>query len=203
MHPFFPDRYSRLSSPVHRLGVPIKLAALFSLLVGIVLMPPSFWVAYILIGAFLFAVAVASRVPFLFLMRRLLLLEFLTAGIAFLSLLQPGGVSAFTFILTRSTLSLFAVLLFSNTTPFSDLLTVLRTWRFPPLALTLLALMYRYLFLLVDEAGRMRRARASRTFQKRRRLDWTSLATVVAQLFIRSAERADRTYSAMCARGWR
>jgi energy-coupling factor transporter transmembrane protein EcfT len=29
------------------------------------------------------------------------------------------------------------------------------------------------------------------------------MATVISQLFIRSSERAERIYAAMCARGWR
>ena len=48
----------------------------------------------------------------------------------------------------------------------------------------------------------MRRAGASRTFTPRRAWAWHAGASVV-QLFIRSSERAERIYAAMCARGWR
>ena len=68
---------------------------------------------------------------------------------------------------------------------------------------TTLTLMHRYLFVLADEAERMRRARASRTFTRGRRFQWHTLATVVGQLFIRASERAERIYDAMCARGWK
>ncbi len=64
-------------------------------------------------------------------------------------------------------------------------------------------LMHRYLFVLGHEAHRMNRARACRTFRNTRRFQWQSLSTVIGQLFIRSADRADRVYAAMCARGWR
>jgi cobalt/nickel transport system permease protein len=63
--------------------------------------------------------------------------------------------------------------------------------------------MYRYLSVLVDEAERMQRARASRTFTRRRSHLWQSLGTVLGQLFVRSTERAERIYAAMCARGWK
>jgi len=63
--------------------------------------------------------------------------------------------------------------------------------------------MHRYLFVLMDESERMHRARASRTFTHTRRFQWHTLATVVAQLFIRASERAERIYDAMCARGWK
>jgi cobalt/nickel transport system permease protein len=49
----------------------------------------------------------------------------------------------------------------------------------------------------------MRRARASRTFERQRRMRWHLLGTVVGQLFVRASERAERIYAAMCARGWK
>ena len=74
--------------------------------------------------------------------------------------------------------------------------------RVPAILVSILALMYRYLFVLVDEAQRMRRARASRTFRPGRWWRWHALATVIGQLFVRSTERAERIYAAMIARGW-
>jgi cobalt/nickel transport system permease protein len=82
------------------------------------------------------------------------------------------------------------------------MLSVLLRLRVPALVITTFALMYRYLFVLIDETHRMRQARASRTFAPHRSHLWHALGTVVGQLFVRSCERADRIYSAMCARGW-
>ena len=62
--------------------------------------------------------------------------------------------------------------------------------------------MHRYLFVLADESARMRRARASRTFTAGRRFRWHTLSTIIAQLFLRASDRADRIYNAMQARGW-
>jgi cobalt/nickel transport system permease protein len=56
---------------------------------------------------------------------------------------------------------------------------------------------------LADESERMRRARASRTFTRGRRFQWQTLASVAGLLFVRAAERAERIYAAMCARGWK
>jgi cobalt/nickel transport system permease protein len=64
-------------------------------------------------------------------------------------------------------------------------------------------LMCRYLPVLAEESRRMQRARASRTFSSKRTLAWQNLTTVIGQLFIRSADRAERIYLAMCARGWK
>jgi cobalt/nickel transport system permease protein len=124
-------------------------------------------------------------------------------GVALLSLLQPAGLAVFITLLVKSTLCLATALLFSTTTPFASLLLVLKRWKVPSLLITLLALMYRYLFVLLDELGRMQRARTSRTFGAGRWMTWRSRSTLVAQLFVRSTERAEKIYAAMSARGWR
>ena len=152
---------------------------------------------------FLIGVGIVSRIPLLFLAKRLLFLEVFVLGVAGMTLLQPNGLEAFANVLTRSTICLFAIVLFSNTTRFADLLHSLRRWGVPDLMITILALMYRYVFVLVDEMERMQRARASRTFVKKRWAQWKSLSTVIAQSFLRSTERAERIYAAMLARGWK
>ena len=149
------------------------------------------------------AVAVLSRLSPAFLLRRLLALEPFVFGVAALSLWQPHGSIFFWHAVVRSTLCLAALVLLAATTPFSEIVRVLRAWRVPTLLLTTLALMDRYLFVLVEETGRMQRARASRTFVARSRWTvWRSLAEMLGQLFVRSVERAGRIYAAMCARGW-
>jgi cobalt/nickel transport system permease protein len=103
----------------------------------------------------------------------------------------------------KSNLCVFAMLLLTWTTPFQDILAELRRLHFPHVMLTTLALMYRYLPLLSDETRRMSRARASRSFSPHRRGMWQDLTLIIGQLFIRSADRAERIYLAMCARGWK
>jgi len=199
----FLDRYSRLGSPIHRLPAALKLAAALVLVVMVVLLPPDRLSFLGAIAVFLFAVAGLSRIPWRFLVLRLILLEPFVLGVAILALFQPGGWRLFLFLVAKCTLCLLTMVLLSNTTPFSDLLRVLKAARVPALLVTILSLMYRYLFVLVDETQRMRRARMSRTFTPRRTRAWHALATVLGQLFIRTTERAERIYGAMCARGWK
>jgi len=106
-------------------------------------------------------------------------------------------------MLAKSTLCLFSIILLNSTTRFTDLLQVFRRLRVPALLVVTLALMHRYLFVLVDETARLRRARRSRTFTTGRVFGWHLTATVAAQLFVRTSERAERVYAAMCARGWK
>jgi len=197
----FLDRYSRLDSPVHRLPAGAKLAAALAFVLTTLLVPPG-PAALAALALLLVAIAWLSRIPGGFLLRRLLLLEPFVLGVALLALFQPGGGRLFLVLVARSTLCLAAMVLISNTTPFADLLRVLKAAHTPALLVTTLSLLYRYLFVLVDESQRMRRARASRTFVARRSLGWQGSATVVSQLFVRGSERAERIYAAMCARGW-
>jgi cobalt/nickel transport system permease protein len=203
MQPDFLDRHSRLGSPVHRLPAALKLCAALAL-VCITSTAPRDAVAWFAgVAVLLSVVAAASRVPPRFLLTRLLLLEPFVLGVAVLSLFQPGGGRIFTALLIKSTLCLFTMILLASTTPFAEILRVLRRLRVPPLLVTTLALLYRYLFVLVDEARRMQRARAGRTFRRSRRQSWRMLGTLAGELLVRSTERAERIYAAMCARGWK
>jgi cobalt/nickel transport system permease protein len=198
----FLDRWSRIDSPVHRLPAGWKLGATLALLLALVLVPLRLTWFFAAVAAGLVAVAALSRVPPRELLGRLLLLEPLVLGVALLSFLQPGGWRMGLLVVLRSTLCLAAAILLTNTTPFSEIVAVLRRARVPALLLTTIALLYRYLFVLADEAGRMQRARASRTLGPGRVHAWRSTAALAGQLFLRSTERAERIYAAMCARGW-
>ncbi|HUI07675.1 MAG TPA: cobalt ECF transporter T component CbiQ [Verrucomicrobiae bacterium] len=199
----FLDRYSRIDSPIHRLPAGTKLAIAVAIVLATALTPISVPVYFGVLGIFLVIVAVASRISPLFLAKRLILLEPFVLGVAGLALLQPNGGRVFAMIVIKSTLCLFTMILLSNTTPFAAVVSVLRRIHFPDLLTTTLALMVRYLSVLVDEAERMHRARASRTFVRNRRRLWKTLGTVIGQLFVRSTERAERIHAAMCSRGWK
>jgi cobalt/nickel transport system permease protein len=194
--------YQHGTSPVHRLPATAKLVGALGFVLVVALVRGPAWGVYAIAAGALTAYAAISRVAPGTLLTRLLLVEPFAIGVALLSLLQPGGAMVFLTLLSRSTLCLFCFVLVSATTRFSDLLAALLALRVPRLLVTSLALTHRYLFVLIEESGRMRRARASRTFTRGRWLDWRLSATVIAQLFIRSSERAERIYAAMCARGW-
>ena len=203
MHHDFIDRYSRTASPVHRLSSGLKVTLSLMLILLVVLSPVKYVYLFVTIVILLLTVILISKIPLTFFLKRLLLFEPFILTIAILTLLQPNGVVIFTSILVKSTLSLVTVVLLSNTTPFSELLNVLRKAHMPPLFITLLALMYRYLFILIDEIEHMKVARTSRTFTKKGSRRWSFIALILGQLFIRTTERAERIYSAMCARGWK
>jgi cobalt/nickel transport system permease protein len=199
----FLDKWSRLESPLHRAPTGLKAGlALLAVVISVAVPIARAWV-FATLALLLVVAARASRIPPSFLATRLLMMEPFVAGVALLSLLQPHGVTVALSIAVRSTLCLATMILLTNTTPFSELLDLMRRLRVPGLLVTVLALMYRYLFVLIDEAERMQRARRSRTFTAGRAQAWRSSAALLGQLFVRSTERAERIYAAMCARGWK
>lgn len=203
MHHDFIDRYSRLASPVHRLPEGLKAVVAFVMIFFVVLSPGTWIYFYLTIGVILVVVSAVSTIPPGFLARRILFFEPFVIVIAGLAALQPAGTAKFFVIVVKSTLSLLTILLLANTTPFHKLIDVSRRLRFPSVMVTILALMYRYLFVLIDEVERIGRARHSRTFVRTRARSWIILGSVLGQLFVRSTERAERIYAAMCARGWK
>lgn len=94
------------------------------------------------------------------------------------------------------------VILFSFTTTIGRLCAGLKWFRIPNTIIELLAFMYRYIFLLLDEVSAMWNAQKSRlghTSWKRR---IQSFGTLGGMLIIRAFGRAEQTYEAMHARGY-
>jgi len=199
----FLDRYSRQESPVHRLSAGTKLLCALGMVALTVVVPMGAHWYFVGLACLLLVTAMVARIPVRYVGNRLLWMEPFVLAVGVMMLLQPGGWEVFAGIVVKSTLSLGIMVLLANTTPFAELLRVWKRWGAPGLLVTTLALLYRYLFVLVDEAERMQRARSCRTFERRRWIGWKTLATVAGQLFVRSTERAERIYAAMLARGWK
>jgi cobalt/nickel transport system permease protein len=100
-------------------------------------------------------------------------------------------------------------ILLTATTQFPDLMHALRHLRVSSLLVAIISFMYRYLFVLVDEAMRLLRAREARSARLANRgggsIWWRAkvAGNMVGQLFLRSYGRSDRVYNAMLARGYR
>ena len=186
-----------------RLPAAIKLGVALAMIVGTVLAPPTAVGWFVGMGLMLVVAVALSRLPVLFLLKRLAWLSPFILSVALVNALQPTARGTWLTVAVKSTTCLLTIILVSNTTPFSGILRVLKEAHVPGLLITTIALMHRYLFVLVEEAERMRRARASRTFARQGRTRWHALATVVGQLFVRASERAERIYDSMCARGWK
>src|SRR5262249_27640833 len=105
-------------------------------------------------------------------------------------------------ILARSSLAALALIVLAEVTPFSDLLRGLRHLGVPSPLLPPIHFMHRYAFVLAEELAGMAKARRSRNFRRKGRLDWGLLGGLLGMLLLRSLERAERVHAAMLARGW-
>lgn len=217
MHHDFIDRYARLESPVHSLDPKAKIIALFALIIVCVLTPPGEWWPFCIYAAMVVVIAAASRLPAKYLLTRVLVvLPFIIVVAAFVPFMHKGGPSydlgpfqvsqAGLVILfgvaVKALISVACMILLSATTPFNDLMHGFERLRVPRFFTTAAAFMYRYIFVIIDEAERMGRARDSRSFHGR----WLWQAGVVGRmagtLFLRSHERAERVFDAMSSRGF-
>lgn len=112
-----------------------------------------------------------------------------------------GGWLSFASIMLKFALTTSAALLLIATTPFPAICEALDRLFVPRLFVMQLMFVYRYIFVLIEEAMRMVRARRLRGFRGEglAMSEFTSLAGV---LFIRTYERAERVYQAMLARNY-
>ncbi|MEN9207865.1 MAG: cobalt ECF transporter T component CbiQ [Gloeomargarita sp. GMQP_bins_120] len=88
------------------------------------------------------------------------------------------------------------------TTPFSDLLQVLRCCRLPPLLLDVLLLMYRLIFLLLGEVAIMYTAQQARGGYRNWPQALVSLGLLTGQLWLRTLRRYEQLALGLAARGW-
>ncbi len=104
----------------------------------------------------------------------------------------------------KACLAYAALIWLVGTTSLVVLLEVMYAWRWCRLLVAVLAATLRYLHVLREDAGRLQRARAARSPHRPwwRPGDWSLHSTILGMLFIRSAQRAERVYCAMTARGY-
>jgi cobalt/nickel transport system permease protein len=194
--------YAHLDSPIHRAPASIKLLATLVFVTGLVLIPIEHvgWMGLAL--ALAFGLGRVARIPLSAFVGRLALAQPFALGVAVLVLFQGRGLAIFAAVMLKSTACVAAVQLLGQTTPFPDVLDVLRRARLPDVLVLALALLHRYLFVLIDESRRMRRARLARTWRTSPWQVWRSLSSVIAVSFVRSIVRAERISVAMRARGF-
>ncbi|MES0359687.1 MAG: cobalt ECF transporter T component CbiQ [Anaerolineales bacterium] len=229
MHIHFLDPYQEVSSPIHRTDPRVKLVLSLAFILTTALIPIGAWPIYILLVAIIFSAAILSSVGIIYVLKRAVLafpfmlaalpLVFTTPGLPFYSLnigpweltMTLAGVTRFISIALKSWISVQAAILLTATTPFPDLLVAMRAVRVPRLIVAIFGLMWRYLFVLADEALRLIRARAARSgdsgitgFNSGGSFTWRAQTAggMAGNLFIRSLERSDRIYVAMLSRGY-
>ena len=111
------------------------------------------------------------------------------------------GCISFISILIRGLLSFQSVLILVATTGFIDIFNTMRKFGCPSVLTTQLLLSYRYIYLIIDQAVIMKRAREARGYG-RKSYPLKMWGQFVGQLLIRSSQRAVWIHRAMDARGF-
>jgi cobalt/nickel transport system permease protein len=200
-------------SPLHRIDALAKLLATMAFVLTVISFPNDAVVPllpYLLFPLFLVIFGEVPWRPFLTL---------LLAGLPFIAvaalsnlLLNHKPVHAFGLemhagvlsgisILLRYLLTAAAVLALIGTTSFNRILQALGQLHLPRSFLMLLQCMYRYLFVLVEEGRSISHARLLRD-PGHRLPDLRTARGMLASLFLRSWERAERVYRGMLLRGY-
>jgi len=110
-----------------------------------------------------------------------------------------GGWVSYASILLRFTLTVSAALILVSTTGFNSVCLALVRMKAPKILVVQFMLLYRYLFVLMEEASRMRKAWSLRSVQGRR-MPLNVFVSFVGQLLIRALDRANRIHMAMLSR---
>lgn len=223
MHHSFLDRYRAGTSLVHRLDPRLKLVAALGYVLAATSVPAGGWVAFGALAGLAFAAVALSRIPLVDALKRSAIalpfagivavsLPFTRAGqVVWASSIGPvhlavtdAGLILFASVIVKSWLSVLVSGLMVATTSFPDLLKAMRSLRVPAVLVQIISFMYRYLYVLVDEAMRLMAAREARSVGPGRSLSWRAhvLGGMIGSLFIRSYERSERVYAAMLSRGY-
>ena len=225
------DRYHETTSFIHRLDPRVKVVITIAFILSNALLPDGAWLAFGLSWLFLIFANGLSNLGLVFTLKRsFVALPFALVAVTVLFSI-PGtplttfhflfwdftitdmGLLRFESILVRSWLSVQMAILLVATARFPDLIHAFEHLRVPSILTTIIAFLYRYLFVLADEVFRLLRARDARSAslpaaaasqRSGGSVAWRAkvAGNMAGQLFLRSYERSDRVYNAMLARGY-
>lgn len=222
----FRDQYRHDQTPIHHLDARVKVVLTLLFILTVSLTPFGAFGAYGALWLFILVVTRWARIELPYLLTRSVValpfalaavtLPFTVPGRPLLTLPILGGVDIsvegvvrFVSILIKSWLSLQMAIILVTVTTFPALLWALRALRIPPPLIAIVSLLYRYLFVLYEEAMRLMRARAARSatadgVASGGSLIWRGQVAgrMAGSLMLRSFERSERIYNAMLARGY-
>jgi cobalt/nickel transport system permease protein len=220
MHHSHIDKLAYGDSPVHRLDARAKLLAVVAYSAVLISFDRYSVAALAPMAILPAAMLLAGNVPLWFALRRVLVLSPFILTLCLMSPLYDrsahtvafgpwrlettGGWLTAASIAIKFALGLLALTALTCTTRFAQLLEALRRMRAPRLLVMQLGVLYRYLFVVMDEAMRVRRARDLRGWRRAptgRRL--AAVGGAIGSLFARSLDRSAWIHTAMVSRGYR
>lgn len=206
------------ASPIHRLDPRAKIVGFIAITVIAVSAPLTLWPVYVACAAALAAIALRAGVPAREGLRRVKWVLPLILGAAILlPLVRTGGetwelagfltvhergLEVFGAVAAKATIGTVSAALLTMTTTFPSVLRGLEAMRVPRLFVLVAGFMYRYMFVIVEEVGRLRASMSSRGYQPRNALHAGALGRAATAMFLRTYARGERVHRAMLARGY-
>lgn len=208
------DRLASRDTPLRRIDPRVKLLTTLAFIV-VVLSYGKYQLAPLMPLAVYPAVLIAlGDVPLKFIARKLLIVSPFAVFVGlFNPLLDPktmltvgpfeisGGWVSFASILLRFVLTVSATLALVAGTGMHNVCRGLARMGVPSVFTVQVLMLYRYLFVLVDEGARMTRARALRSVGGRG-MGLRVYGAMLGSLLLRTLDRAQRVHAAMCCRGF-
>lgn len=191
-----------------RLDPRVKIICIFSLVLFVVATPIQYHQKFLGYAAVIVLLGFISRVQLKYYVLRFIflipLLVFLSVSLLVFS---DREWSQKALILSNLLVKTFLVFcsfgILALTVRFHHLVRGLELLKFPRLFTSMLFFAHRYVFLFYQEAGRVMKARKSRSFGRRKRWKERKTAAGVIPFFIfRVLERSQRIYAAMLSRGY-
>ncbi|MFO7916394.1 MAG: cobalt ECF transporter T component CbiQ [Candidatus Krumholzibacteriales bacterium] len=209
------DKLSSGDTPVHRLDARAKVLVTIAFVIAVLSFGKyeiSALVSFLVFPAFMIFY---GRMPAIYFLRKIAIISPLVIFIAIFnpvfdrrtvlvigSLSISAGWFSFVSILIKFLLTAVSVLVLFAGTGFHEICLALEKMGVPGEFVTQLNFLYRYLFVLMDEAARMNRSCSLRSFGKRR-MKIPTVVSLLGNLLLRTMDRAERLHRAMLARGFK
>ncbi|MEM2943890.1 MAG: cobalt ECF transporter T component CbiQ [Methanomassiliicoccales archaeon] len=196
------DQYAR-QSPLAKFDPRIKLLSVIFFIASIALLHSIYPLLFSLLS--LFIIVAISRIPPLHIAKSYLM-AFPFVIFATLTMWYSSGLIEASAMFLRISNSVLALILLISTTPFFEFLKALQWYRLPKVMISLILFTYRFIFVFIDELGRMSLARKARGFGGGKSiLNIEALRTIAytaGMIFVRSHRRANNIYLALVSRGY-
>ena len=210
------DKFAHLKSPLHSWDPRVKIVSILCLILSIVLLKNLFVAG---LGLMLAVILVLlSRIPFrfvflhlrwvvLFVLLFLIIMPLTVSGdeiarFHFLSISERGLKMA-CLIALRAVSAVLLIFPMMGTMRFSSTATALQRLKVPNKLVQMIIFTYRYIFVVLDELGRMFTAARARGFRSGTNLrTLKTVGNLIGMLFVRSYERTEHIHRAMVSRGY-
>jgi cobalt/nickel transport system permease protein len=204
---------------VHRLDSRVKFLVVLVFTAVVISLPRTSFSILTCYAVGPFAILVLGRIPLRFALRHILLVSPFVLVLALSCPLYDRTAVTFAFgpflwqtslgwlrcfaILGKFIVTMLAMIALVSTTRFSDLLAGLQHLGLPKLLTIQLGFLYRYIFVLIDRAHHILRARAGRKLRNLGfKVELRTASAMLGSLFVRSIDTAERINIAMQARGF-